>query len=93
MRRTHVVSGGTPMPEQLAIEPLGTAPRDGLVLFTDGLIENRGETLDEELVGMLSGHAGRSATELVSIVHEWHVHRLSPSHGDDAVVLVARFIG
>lgn len=66
---------------------------DGLVLFTDGLIENRGETLDDELVDMLSGHAGRSAAELVSIVHDWHVHRISPSHGDDAVVLVARYVG
>jgi serine phosphatase RsbU (regulator of sigma subunit) len=68
-------------------------PGDGLVLFTDGLIEDRGETLDDELMAMLSGHAGRSASELVSIVHDWHVQRLAASHGDDAVVLVARFVG
>jgi PAS domain S-box-containing protein len=66
---------------------------DGLVLFTDGLIEDRGATLEDELVAMLARHAGRSSSELVSIVHDWHVQRLSASHGDDAVVLVARFVG
>jgi serine phosphatase RsbU (regulator of sigma subunit) len=66
---------------------------EGLVLFTDGLIEDRGATLEDELVAMLALHAGRSASELVSIVHDWHVQRLSAAHGDDAVVLVARFVG
>ena len=67
-------------------------PGDGLVLFTDGLVEDRGVSLEDELVDMLSGHAGRSASELVSLVRDWHVGRLSAAHGDDAVVLVARFV-
>ena len=67
-------------------------PGDGLVLFTDGLVEERGTSLEDELVDMLSEHAGVSAAELVSAVRDWHVRRLSPAHGDDAVVLVARFV-
>ena len=67
-------------------------PGDGLVLFTDGLVEDRGKSLEDELVAMLSGHAGRSAADLVAAVHDWHVQNLSSAHGDDAVVLVARYV-
>jgi PAS domain S-box-containing protein len=67
-------------------------PGDGLVLFTDGLVEDRGKSLEDELVAMLSAHAGRTAAELVALVHDWHIQSLSSAHGDDTVVLVARFI-
>jgi PAS domain S-box-containing protein len=66
-------------------------PGDALVLFTDGLVEERGKSLEDELVAMVSAHAGRSAAELVAAVQEWHVRTLSSAHGDDAVVLVARY--
>jgi PAS domain S-box-containing protein len=65
---------------------------DALVLFTDGLVEERGETREEELVATLAKHGARPAAELVDIVRDWHVANLSPAHGDDAVVLVARFV-
>jgi PAS domain S-box-containing protein len=65
---------------------------EGLVLFTDGLVENRGETLEEELVAMLAGRAEASAADLVEAVYDWHVSRIPDTHGDDAVVLVARYV-
>jgi hypothetical protein len=43
-------------------------------------------------MAVLSANAGRTAAEVVSAVRDWHVHRVSAAHGDDAVVLVARFV-
>jgi PAS domain S-box-containing protein len=68
------------------------AAGDGLVLFTDGLAENRAEILEEELIDVLADRAGGSASELVAAVHDWHVRRLPDTHGDDAVVLVVRYV-
>jgi hypothetical protein len=67
-------------------------PGDSLVLFTDGLVENRADTLEGELIAVLSGLAGSSAAELVAAVGDWHMSRLPDTHGDDAVVLVARYV-
>jgi serine phosphatase RsbU (regulator of sigma subunit) len=63
------------------------------VLYTDGLVERRGATIDQGLEALqddVAGHAGETAAELADGV----MRRLrDAAHPDDVCVLVARLTG
>jgi len=74
-----------------ATDELGVG--DSIVLFTDGLVEGRRENLQPALADLLSAHAGEPAADVVAAVAAWHEERPASDKTDDAVVLVAAFVG
>jgi chemotaxis family two-component system sensor kinase Cph1 len=69
--------------ERLALEP-----GDGLLLYTDGLVEVRGSSLDERL-GRLEGLAAQAAGADLEAVCDQVLAGLPP-HSDDATLLALR---
>jgi PAS domain S-box-containing protein len=78
---------GKPRPEARRVLP----PRSTLLLYTDGLVERRGESLDagiERAAGLLVDNRGTELEELASLT----MSRLVPSRGylDDVALLLYR---
>nr|WP_221308263.1 PP2C family protein-serine/threonine phosphatase [Nocardiopsis mwathae] len=70
---------------------VGVGTGDMLVLYTDGVVERRGESLDVglgELADLLTGLGGPGPTQVCSAIMEWSS---AIGHADDRAVLAARF--
>jgi serine phosphatase RsbU (regulator of sigma subunit) len=78
---------GTGIPTNRSDHLLGLGPGDTVVLYTDGLLEHQRTGIDEglqRLSGVLSGLAGRSATEVCDEV----LDRVVTGPADDDIALL-----
>ena len=81
---------------QLAEDELRLAPGDTLVLYTDGVIEERGieEVFGEErLAAVLRGAAGAAASEIVARIEEAVLGHGSGEPRDDIAILAVKATG
>jgi PAS domain S-box-containing protein len=69
--------------------PAGAA----VVLYTDGLVERRGETIDEGLDALLADLAGRDGEPAAELADGLMRRLRDAAHPDDVCVLVARLSG
>ena len=69
-------------------EETGIPPGSTLLLYTDGLIERRGQTLDDGLQQLLSTVAEHAGEDLAGLC-DGIVERLVPGAGEDDVAIVA----
>lgn len=76
--------GGWPRPEATAILPRGST----LVLYTDGLIEDRERSIDKGLEN-LRRHAASLARRPLETFADLLLERARPPHNDDDVALLA----
>ncbi|MEU6352492.1 SpoIIE family protein phosphatase [Streptomyces sp. NPDC047072] len=75
---------GAPRPDATVLLPPGST----LVLYTDGLVEDPGHTLDEGL-NRLRRHAAALAHRPLSAFTDQLLHRVRPTDNDDDVALLA----
>ncbi|MER8185792.1 SpoIIE family protein phosphatase [Kitasatospora sp. NPDC094015] len=103
-----VLLGPGRSPELLAVEPgvpLGVGggvyrtltarllPGETLVLYTDGLVENRAEHIDEGLASLLELSAGLAEVPLPELCDRLMGRLRHRRHSDDVTVLAARAVG
>jgi len=79
------VDPGEPRPHSTEVLPA----RSTVLLYTDGLIERRGEGLDAGLV-RLRQHAAALAREPLEVFCDELLTGLAADHGDDVAILAAR---
>jgi PAS domain S-box-containing protein len=84
-RSTPLGIFGEPQPTASAVLEAG----DSLLLYTDGLIERRGETIDEG-IRRLMGLAGEPFTDLEQLLRRLLESSPDPEHPDDIAIMILR---